>query len=472
MTNHSRIAAVGLGWLALAFVCWAPAVATPLVDRLSPSIGQVGHVVILEGSDLAGHVLDVEFGRAQAVDAQNPGRSGRVISLLVPNKLDPRDPDTVTITVKVDGVEAISPTRPLQFTYSIPQPAPVISDFKTDDPSHPQGAIAGQPFILTLSGSNFLIGRRAPTRCLALGPQTFESQDLIDAPSDTSASFFFTGLTAAGSYEFLIAFSDGSGASILALNFIEQRIFGFPPNIESVSFETSPQQAIECDFTSIVEEYLCSLGAPGAKAEPGVFIGGIFTHVRFQVNVTDPDSTPTQSNVLLVGASFINPDSQSETTAVLFDDGSFATFRSPQKANVPEDCSIDSAGECTCSLASFQVVSSDALAGDSVFSRNLAFVDRSTPSLGLLQDCIMLQYRAFAADLAAGSTLEFRIEAVDRQGNLATWPGRPTATIGPGSFFCSGDECGCCLLTSGVDCKGKPGMPSPDFPGGICMSAL
>ena len=54
----------------------------------------------------------------------------------------------------------------------------------------------------------------------------------------------------------------------------------------------------------------------------------------------------------------------------------------------------------------------------------------------------MQHYRDVAIDFVAGSALEFRTEAVDRQGNLATWPLRPTATVGSGAFSCTGDDCG------------------------------
>ena len=349
-----------------------------------------------------------------------------------------------------------------------------ITDFTTGDPSDPKTVLLGQPFVITLTGSNFMLARRVPQRCIALGGDQEESEVVIGSSSDTSVSCFFPGLTAVGDFEFLIAFSDGSGAGILAPGFVREiPLFGFPPTIESVSFEANPQQAVRCDFARIVEGYVCSLGIPGATAEPGVFIDGTFTHVRIGAKVTDPDSTPTQSNVLLAAASFISPDTLAETSLVLFDDGSASVFSYLQKSIVPEDCTDDGSGVCTCNPKRYPVQSGDVLAGDTVFTRDLAFVDRISISSALLQDCILQQYRDVSLDFMAGSTLEFRIEAVDRQENLTAWPSRPTITIGTGSFSCTGDECGCCLLTSGeptVDCKGKPGMPSIDYPSGVCLS--
>jgi len=273
----------------------------------------------------------------------------------------------------------------------------------------------------------------------------------------------------------LLAFSDGSGASILAPGFVlaERPIFGDPPSIESVAFGTNPQEIVECDFTEAVEGYFCTLGIPGIRAEPGIFIGGTFTSVRFRARVTDPNSTPTLSNVLLVAASFADPDTPTERSLVLLDDGSANTFPFPQKADLPEDCIVDASGICQCVQKVYRVDSGDVVPRDDVYTRDMAFVDRGTLQAGLLQDCIMRQSHDTPLPLAAGSTLEFKIEAVDREGDLSVWPARLRASVGAGSFSCTGDECGCCLLTSmdpAAECKGKPGMPSDDFPAGVCVS--
>jgi hypothetical protein len=177
--------------------------------------------------------------------------------------------------------------------------------------------------------------------------------------------------------------------------------------------------------------------------------------------------------VLIVAASFDHPESGIEL--VLFDDGSAFIFPFDQRAELPEDCPDDDFGSCPCNRKIYPVTTGDAGAHDDVYTRDLAFLDRSTIPPGFLQDCIMQRYRDIPIDFVAGSTLEFRVEAVDRQGNWTTWPLRSTATVGTGAFTCTGDECGCCLLTSAdraVDCKGKAGMPSIDFPAGICLSAF
>jgi hypothetical protein len=142
---------------------------------------------------------------------------------------------------------------------------------------------------------------------------------------------------------------------------------------------------------------------------------------------------------------------------------------------VPEDCTTDEFETCACSAKFYPIVSNDAVVRDDLFSRDIAFVDASTPSVELLLDCIVRQNRESFLALAAGATLEFGVDAVDRAGHLVTWPIRPTVTVGTGTFFCSGDECGCCILTSSapaLECQGRPGMPSTEFPAGICMSAF
>jgi hypothetical protein len=476
MTRRSRVVSVGLWCLVLGLLCWAPTGAAPVVDRLNRTSGQVGHTVLLQGADLAGTVVEVRFGRAPALDVQNPGGSDTAIQLRVPNKVDPRDPDTVTVTVTVDGVEASASEPPLQFTYTVPQPLPGITDLATGDPVRPKTVLPNEPFVLTLTGSNFLTGLRVPERCIALGPDEQESEVLVGPPGDTSVSFSFSGLRVAGDYEFLIGFSDGARASIAAPGFVEKGpIFGFPPVIQSASVLWNPQQLVECDFTTIVETYLCTQGFAGAHAESPILVGGSFTHVSLQARVTDPDSTPGQTDVLLVSASFVNPNSQIESTLVLFDDGSVSSFPFQQRSSFPEDCTGDEFGSCVCGPKRWSLVSKDAVPLDELYTREVALVDRNTPSAGLLQDCIMAQFREPPIVLDAGATLDFRIEAVDRQGNLATWPSRPAVTVGGGAFSCSGDECGCCLLTSStpaLDCQGKPGMPTAELPEGVCLSVF
>jgi hypothetical protein len=228
MTGHGRHITAGLAFLVLAFACPDPLEAAQVVTRLDPPAGLVGNVITLLGSDLAGNELEVLFGGARASVIPISRGAERIIRVLVPNKVDPRDPDTLAVTVSVDGVEGTDPAAPLFFTYSIPQPAPEITDFTTGDPSQPRNVFADEPFVLTLTGSNFLLARRVPQRCIALRGERVEAEALMGSPSDTSASCFFPGLPIVEDYELLIAFSDGSGAGITAPDFVAgRRLFGY-----------------------------------------------------------------------------------------------------------------------------------------------------------------------------------------------------------------------------------------------------
>jgi hypothetical protein len=73
----------------------------------------------------------------------------------------------------------------------------------------------------------------------------------------------------------------------------------------------------------------------------------------------------------------------------------------------------------------------------------------------------------------AGDSFDVHVTASDRSGHQSTWSGTLQGIVPPATFACTGDSCGCCLITS-VDpidqCRGLAGMPSPDFPTGICKS--
>jgi hypothetical protein len=289
----------------------------------------------------------------------------------------------------------------------------------------------------------------------------------------------------------------------------ERRLFGEPPTIRSVSFEHTddtglevpgfgPKTFISCDFTDIVVSNICELGAPGLVAEagggwtydvdaqrgfigsnptsvPGIFIQGRYGEAIFKVNVTDPNSTTAQNNLLLVGASFEPPESKTETTLVLFDDGGISKFKNSQQHPTPgEDCDVNPDGSCVCNLATWDVTSGDSPAKDDVWTRKMAFVNGQTQAF--LKDCIMRDRHETLALAPPGTTFTFKIEAVDRQGNLTTWSNKLVGVTDSnlGEFACNGDPCGCCFLwtESPTDplCKGLPGMTGPIFPDGMCRS--
>ncbi|PYT37633.1 MAG: hypothetical protein DMF52_02890 [Acidobacteria bacterium] len=284
----------------------------------------------------------------------------------------------------------------------------------------------------------------------------------------------------------------------------ERRVFGDPPRILSVDpLPADLTQHADCPFTEVMRSYYCKFNIhdvqfmagggwapPGAPDDgipdstvPGVFIEGTYDEVVLRAKVTDPNSPPPpgQSNILLVSASFPEPLTNppvKETTLVLFDDGSNTRFPVPQRVTtIAEDCVVDFRGNCSCFQARFDVLSGDELgkAGDGTYTRRLGFVEvhsMSDAGTKFLQDCIMESTGATPFLAEAGWTYAFKIEAVDRQGNLGTWPTKVSAVIGPGSFACKGDPCACCIMQSAepaADCHGVEGSTSPSFPDGVCI---
>src|SRR5206468_6671753 len=139
------------------------------------------------------------------------------------------------------------------------------------------------------------------------------------------------------------------------------------------------------------------------------------------------ESTPQQSNVLLVSASYKVPDSTTEISLVLFDDGSTIDFPFEQKTSaIGEDCTVDlDTQSCSCGGAIYKIKSGDATKGDNLFTRKFAIANSNASSF--LLDCIMRQKKEIPVTGNAGVRLEFKLEAIDRQGNIATWPTRLTA---------------------------------------------
>jgi hypothetical protein len=289
----------------------------------------------------------------------------------------------------------------------------------------------------------------------------------------------------------------------------ERRLFGDPPIITSVNFDHiddtgqevpgfGTKAFIRCDFTEIIVDELCGFGYPDVQTiagggwtvdpatgkgsvgnnpttEPGIFIEGTYGEVIFKVSVTDPNSTTAQNNLLLVGASYKVPDSTTETTLVLFDDGGSTKFFNKQENPTPgEFCVHKPDGSCECSGPGWNVTSGDTAAKDNVWTRRMAFVNSETRPF--LKDCILRDRAETLASAPPGTTLTFKIEAVDRQGNLTAWPSNLVGITDSnfGKFACNGDPCGCCYLftqdASDVRCNNLPGMVGSAFPDGLCMA--
>lgn len=279
----------------------------------------------------------------------------------------------------------------------------------------------------------------------------------------------------------------------------ETRLFGNPPEIQGVTLsQAGGLGTAECNYTKVLEGFLCVNGIPLSGFDPiaPITIDVNYSELQFNVAVTDPDSVQGgQSDILLVSASYQRSNQGGtpvETSLVILDDGGSNSFNySQQGIEIQEGCVDDPSGSVcgppsvSCSSATYALTSNDTNSGDGTFTRGFALISNTfnlvTPtgiSLGskasLALNCIAKdkqQFPAFA-DVPLGQPVNFKIEAVDRAGNLAVWPTQPQGLFSQTNLSCSGDDCGCCILLSSVldqDCKGRAGLAGPGHPSGLCI---
>jgi hypothetical protein len=251
----------------------------------------------------------------------------------------------------------------------------------------------------------------------------------------------------------------------------ETRVFGEPPTIGSVTFEAQTQN-FDCDLTITMQGYLCT----GGGLTPSMYyftpdepieahIG--YTEFTFNVQVTDPESTESQSDILLVTASFQTPPGQGqaeETSLLLLDDGSDLEFPWQQTQEPLDACVIGQS--CFCTPGRYPLTSNDANAGDDIFTRKFGFIAQSEtiPPNGFkfVESCMArMQHQApFPSSTYIGSDVPFKIEATDRAGSVIEWPERPVGHVEPTTWSCTGDQCACCVLTAAdlSSCRGLPGI--------------
>ena len=274
----------------------------------------------------------------------------------------------------------------------------------------------------------------------------------------------------------------------------ETRIFGAPPTINSVSLNGGGTGQAQCDVSLPLEGYLCTAGGidPSLFANfPTVTINVHYTEATFLISVSDPQSTPQASDILLVSASYKTTagSKPTEISLVVLDDGSSNKFAYKQVGILPEDCSE---GACACKGASYTLTSNDQVAGDNLFTRGFAVIsnnialtspnDFAAGNSDVARNCIASANKQFPAfvDLSLGSSIPFKIEVVDKEGNLTTWPAQPTVTFQQTTFSCQSNDvgdCGCCLLLASdpTQCHAKPGLngvPGSGFENGFCVAFL
>jgi hypothetical protein len=262
----------------------------------------------------------------------------------------------------------------------------------------------------------------------------------------------------------------------------ERRVFGEPPRVETFEAVATTRDVVTCDIGESIRLQLCAFGI--IIDRPEIEISGPYTSLVLQARVVDPDSTAERTDLLLVAASYATPSNE-EHTLVMFDDGGATQFLIASKdtndlsGGGGKACTQNPDTQvCTCQRQDFAVNSNDPTALDSVFTRAIGIVDSGTP--GVLNDCIAEKTERLPVILDAGTTYSFRLDAIDRRGNLDTFPERHSITTGnfndePSRVTCSGDECGCCLVTSQnrPECNGKPGLTGPPGSGyedGVCRT--
>jgi hypothetical protein len=274
----------------------------------------------------------------------------------------------------------------------------------------------------------------------------------------------------------------------------ESRSFGASPVIQSATLQSGAAQTAVCDYTNAINFWLPGEGSLDVQLAGPVSLGTAYQELTFSATVSDPDSKTIDSDILLVSASFIDPSTSQvgssakpeEKTLILFDDGGQLVFPYHQSAvGVLESCTPEGTdfvpGTSSCTTAQYDLKSGDVAAKDGVYGRKFALVPLRTQNglaTQLAQDCVAKVQGESPQSEAPGSSLTFRIDAVDRQGNLTTFPTRLATIAGSSTFICQGDDCFCCYVLYGPDevkksggkCRGLPGMQGTAFPDGYCNS--
>jgi hypothetical protein len=231
--------------------------------------------------------------------------------------------------------------------------------------------------------------------------------------------------------------------------------------------------SVQCDFTAAWNYALLNDFGFDARVTPGpLMIGGAFTEVTTTALVTDADSLPGTSDILLVSADYVESPGGATGALTLGDAGPVRPDSFAQQAGIREACA-GAPMPSLCVTAFYSIGPDDGTAADDQYTRRTAFVNLAMPGQGapFLSDCIARD-RGIEVRLAApGRLLTFTTRAVDLAGNITIWPANPVVTVGTSTFACSGDDCMCCWLQHGVldgPCAGLAGIVGPAAPAGAC----
>ncbi len=257
-----------------------------------------------------------------------------------------------------------------------------------------------------------------------------------------------------------------------------RQIFGASPVITADPIVTSNETQLDCDVINpnlfIAQRDFPFLDQNQVAADfADLKMGMIYTELELLVEVADEDddqAIPGVEDILAVTATYVPPGQpdhegappKAEHSLVLFDDGSQNKFSFTQIGTVDLIC--DEGPPLTCrKISGFILASNDMTANDSIFTRRIATFDLNLENLDtllFLQDCLALTKKQIILNVESGESFDFRLDVVDRAGNITTWPTPLPAIAQPSIFSCSGDECLCCLSVNSqfTNCSGLAGF--------------
>ena len=261
------------------------------------------------------------------------------------------------------------------------------------------------------------------------------------------------------------------------------------PEILAAEVTATDTTAICPEYDTIIRGWLCNAGgitpdmytlSPG----PALEIRADFTDVLLQVVTPDPALHPVPPAPLTVQATRTPWQQGPPPPLSLVDDGSLVVTQQQQQGVNPENCFLDpGAGVCTCTQATFPIVSSDALAADGTFTMRLALLPGNSGlnqnAFAALSNCLTRRQEAITlfTDAPSGTPTSFGLGAWDSAGFGSIWPVQFPVLPRTPAVMCQGDPCACCvfLATDPLTCHGLEGLigvPGSGFENGACRDLL
>jgi len=279
------------------------------------------------------------------------------------------------------------------------------------------------------------------------GPPGTNGEDGAPGPPGTAP---FLGLSCPEG-EALIGF-DATGQLLCGEFISDPTAIGPWPQFQSVTATANPSATASCDMTDffITVRGLCGRGP---QLQGPLILTSMYTQVRVETKVIDPQSNPLRDEIELVSFRAFSGPFLRINHSLLHDDGSAVSIPLLQRHHQAIDCSVagdDDQSPCTCKTLFHELESGDTTSSDDVFTSSFgAGVVNFTSSIeqGLFQDCIAIGNRhvSFFNSNADNTELQFEVRAIDHAGNVSVLPlaDRPEISFGDNTLECSGDPCGC-----------------------------